>query len=141
MSLAASSMLAVSMMVNTGLVMTCLAVRVSGARHGSTNLRRMSRSVMIPIGLSPCTTTMEPMSNLFIVATTSLTLVSGRTTLTSFAITSLTKTMPAISLCLQAISNNFELSALFVAVSLAVISIPVGLCLIRISSFKFHNAY
>ena len=140
-SLAASSILAVSMMVNTGLVMTCLAVRVSGARHGSTNLLRMSRSVMMPTGLSPCTTTMEPMSNLFMVATTSLTLVSGRTTLTSFDMMSLTRTMPAISLCLQSISNHFQLSALFVVVSLASISIVAGLCLIRISSFKFQNAY
>jgi len=51
--LAVSSMLAVSLMVSTGLVMICLAVRVSGARHGSTNLLRMSRSVMMPTGLSP----------------------------------------------------------------------------------------
>lgn len=52
MSLAASSMLAFSFMVITGLVMICLAVRFSGARHCSTSLMRMSRSVMIPTGLS-----------------------------------------------------------------------------------------
>lgn len=89
-------MLAVSLIVSTGLVITCLAVRVSGARHGSTILRSMSRSVIMPTGLSPWTMSMEPMSNLFIVATTSFMLVSGRTTLTSLDIASLTKTMPAI---------------------------------------------
>jgi len=140
-SLAVSSMLAVSLMVSTGLVMICLAVRVSGARHGSTNLLRMSRSVMMPTGLSPCTTTMEPMSNLFMVATTSLTLVSGRTTLTSFDMTSLTRTIPAISFCLQTISNHFKPSPLFLVVSLASMLMAAGLCLIRISSSRFQNAY
>ena len=95
-SLAASSMLAVSLMVMTGLVMTCLAVSVSGARHSSTILLRTSRSVMMPTGLSACTTSMEPMFNLFIVATTSLTVVSGRTTRTSFDMMSLTRIMLAI---------------------------------------------
>jgi hypothetical protein len=47
-----------------------------------------------------------------------LTLVSGRTTLTSFDMTSLTRTMPAISLCLQTIPNHFGLSFLFVLVYL-----------------------
>lgn len=140
-SLAVSSMLAVSLVVSTGLDMICLAVRVSGARHGSTNLLRMSRSVMMPTGLSPCTTTMEPMSNLFMVATTSLTLVSGRTTLTSFDMTSLTRTMPAISLCRQVVSNHFKFSPLFVVMSLASIPMVADLCLIGISSFKFQNAY
>lgn len=97
-SLAASSMLAVSLIVITGLVMICLAVNASGARHGSTSLLKMSRSVMIPTGLSPCITKMEPMSNLLSVATTSFMLVSGRTTLTSFDIMSLTRTIPAMIL-------------------------------------------
>lgn len=51
-SLAASSRLVVSLMVVTGLDMTCLAVKASGARLGSTSLLRTSRSVMIPTGLS-----------------------------------------------------------------------------------------
>ena len=140
MSLAVSSMLAVSFVVSTGLVMICLAVRVSGARHGSTSLLRMSRSVMIPTGLSPCTIIMEPMSNLFMVATTSFMLVSGRTTFTSFDMTSLTRTMPAILFFLQAVCNNLELSPLFVVVFLASISIVAGLCLIgfQVLSFKMH---
>ena len=97
MSFAASSMLAFSLIVVTGLVITCLAVRVSGARHGSTCLLRMSRSVMMPTDLSPCMTTIEPMLNLLSVATTSFTLVSGRTTLTFFVITSRTRTILAMS--------------------------------------------
>ena len=52
MSFAASSMLAFSLMVITGLVMMCRAVTVSGARLSSTILVRISRSVMIPMGLS-----------------------------------------------------------------------------------------
>jgi len=107
-SLAASSMLSVSLIVITGLVMICLAVRVSGAKHCSTKRWRMSRSVMMPTALSPCTTIMEPMLNLFIVATTSLTVVSGRTTRTSFDITSLTRIILAISICLRTTSNHFD---------------------------------
>lgn len=52
MSFAASSIVVFSFIVVTGLVMICLAVRVSGAKHCSTNLLRMSRSVMMPTGLS-----------------------------------------------------------------------------------------
>jgi hypothetical protein len=75
------------------------------------------------------------------VATTSFMLVSGRTTLTSFDMTSLTRTIPAISLCLQAVSNHFKLSPLFVVVSLALTLMVAGLCLIEILGFKFQNAY
>jgi len=96
MSLAASSMLAVSLMVNTGVVMICLAVRVSGVKHGSTTLLSMSRSDITPTGLSSCTTIMEPMLNLFMVAATSLTLESGGITLTFFDMTSLTRTLAVI---------------------------------------------
>jgi hypothetical protein len=46
--------------------------------------------------------------------------------------------MPAISLCLQTVSNHLELSPLFVVVSLASISTAAGLCLVRISSLKFQ---
>ena len=140
-SLAVSSMLAVSLIVSTGLVIICLAVKVSGARHGSTILLRMSRSVIMPTGLSLCTIIMEPMLNLFMVATTSFMLVSGRTTLTSFDMMSLTSIILAILLCLQVVSNNLEFSPLFVVVSLASTPITVDLCIIRISSFKFQNAY
>lgn len=99
MSFAASSIVVFSFIVVTGLVMICLAVRVSGARHCSTSLLRMSRSVMMPTGLSAWVTIIEPMLNLFIVATTSLTVVSGRTTRTSLDITSLTRIMLAILFC------------------------------------------
>ena len=98
MSLAASSMLAVSFMVVIGLVITCLAVWVSGARLSSMILLRTSRSVMMPTGLSLCMTIMEPMLNLFIVATASFIVVSGRTTLTSLDMTSRTRTTLAIQL-------------------------------------------
>jgi len=96
MSLAASSMLAFSLMAITGLVITCLAISVSGAKDGSIIFRRMSRSVMMPTGLSAWTTIIEPMLNLFIVATTSFMVVSARTTLTSLVITSRTRTILAI---------------------------------------------
>ena len=96
MNLAASSMLAFSLMVITGLVITCLAVIVSGARLSSTILVRMSRSVMIPIGLPDWTTIIDPTSYLFMVATTSFMMVSLRTTLRSLDMISLTRTIPAI---------------------------------------------
>jgi len=96
MSLAASSMLAFSLMVITGLVMTCLAAMVSGARLSSTILLRMSRSVIIPIGLPAWTTIIDPTSYLFMVATTSFMMVSLRTTLRSLDIMSRTRTIPAI---------------------------------------------
>jgi len=112
MSFAASSMLAFSLMVITGLVMMCRAVTVSGARLSSTILVRISRSVMIPMGLSAWTTIIDPTSYLFMVATTSFMMVSLRTTLRSLDMMSRTRTIPAI---FPRFSNNVRRFTLLVS--------------------------
>lgn len=112
-NLAASSTVADSSIVTSGLVYIILAVIELSGMPCSTARTRTSRVVMIPVGLPLCTTKTAFTSNLVIVATTSWAFVSFRTTLTSLDMMSLTRTLLAIQISPNVYDRDFGYLSMF----------------------------